>query len=370
MAGRKANNRARRKPNSTVRRKPAGEVLDARDKGRVEQQSQSVHRADLGLMFVHGIGNQKAGRVMHGMARPCIDAMAVLCQPSGYEVHESRQLIPFGVAATEPRVVELQLRGADTTRTVLVAEAIWSDAFPRPNLWSNVVWLLRSLPAVVLLLAPDHRDAAVLDDDSAPNRSLLRLGVMVRQALRLDRWLVAPETQFLLRLAYRLAIGLLLVSLPALLFRAYPVLGALALAAVAVYLGHRANVVGHVVVAASRPAALQKMTDAVRDQLTWLEARCHEVVVVAHSQGGFVCHHVLVERESAPHKVSQFIGVGSGLRPIWLLQQMQDRTIATAAWLMFLASIVGTVIATPIVMAGMAEDTLAFLSVVLATLGR
>jgi pimeloyl-ACP methyl ester carboxylesterase len=59
------------------------------------------------------------------------------------------------------------------------------------------------------------------------------------------------------------------------------------------------------------PAQFDAMITRVSRDLEWLAARCHKVVVVAHSQGAVIAHRAL--RRHRPRNVELFITLGAGL---------------------------------------------------------
>lgn len=295
-------------------------------------------RIDVGVLFVHGIGNQKQGSLLERWGGPCIDDLATLGEAHRFEV--GRVVVGPPAAKGEPRSTTLCLEKAGRTRKILFAEGIWSDAFKRPPWWRCLIWAVRSLPAIVLLFAPDHRDTALVDDNGPVS---FRTEIRRQLANHLRLRIVGTQELVALRLAYRILVGVLLVGLMVAVMVDFPVLTLVVAVVVLAYLASARNVVGHVVVAASEPAQLERIRSRVRACLDWTLDRCDQVVVVAHSQGGFVCHSILdvAADPAASRRVRGLIGVGSGLKPIWMLQQLSRPKLAAAVWATTLATAIG-----------------------------
>jgi hypothetical protein len=309
---------ATRTPNKPTRREPS-------------------ERAEVGVVFVHGIGNQEPGSLLEKWAQPCADALGTLGESRGFVVKRERE--PSATAA-EPQSMMLCLGKAGRVRRVLLTEAIWSDSFQRPPWWRSVIWAVRSLPAVVLLFAPDHRDAALLEDDVPVSFGAELRGQFARH---FRGHLVGASERVALRLVYRVFTGVLLIGLLLVAIAEYHALAVLLAVAMVAYLASARNVVGHIVVAASEASELERIRSRVRGCIDWTLDRCDRVLVVAHSQGGFVCHSILATaaEPSPPKGVRGLIGVGSGLKPIWLLKQLSNSKIAAAVWITTIATAIG-----------------------------
>jgi pimeloyl-ACP methyl ester carboxylesterase len=187
---------------------------------------------------------------------------------------------------------------------------------------------------------PDHRDTALLEDDGPVS---FRTEMRRQLANHLRGRIVGTKERVGLRLAYRIFTGVLLVGLMLVAIAEFPPLAVFLALAVLAYFASARNVVGHVVVAASEPSQLNGIRSRVRDCIDWTLDRCDQVVVVAHSQGGFVCHSILdtAAEPPPPKRVRGLIGVGSGLKPIWLLQQLNRPKIAAAVWITTVATAIG-----------------------------
>ncbi|MEU9851644.1 hypothetical protein [Streptomyces sp. NPDC047985] len=110
--------------------------------------------------------------------------------------------------------------------------------------------------------------------------------------------------------------------------------------ALVVLLSTRLNVADHVIMAAVRDQEREKLLDYLEDRLRWMQGRCDKIVIIAHSQGGFLAHQLMArQRGSNQRKVIRLVGVGSGLKPIWILQQARRPFVAAMAWVLPFASV-------------------------------
>lgn len=316
---------------------------------RTRAKSTQAGIADTAVLLVHGVGHQQHGSLLERMAAPCIDAFECIAGAQGYDVSRHSEGVAPGASApdSEPRSMLVTLVKGSRVHRVLFVEAVWSDCFTPPSRRYRLSWALRSLPAALLLLAPDQRDAEALRTaESMPKPwSADEIKRAVAKALRLDQ-LIGKDELVLVRLAWRVFVGALVMGLLVTTLGGIPVI-VLLLVAVC-YLASRRNVIGHVAMAASADPELDKIRDRVRHCLEWSRRRSRRVVLVAHSQGGFIAHSLLSQPEG-DRPVAGLIGVGSGLKPIWLLRQLNDRAVLLLVWLVIGTVVLGEAIALPMV---------------------
>jgi hypothetical protein len=81
------------------------------------------------------------------------------------------------------------------------------------------------------------------------------------------------------------------------------------------------------------PVQFAAMRTKVARDLNWLQDRCKNVAVVAHSQGAAIAHQVLKDGGDHRDNVRAFITVGQGISKLHLLQRMDwDPRAYRAAW--------------------------------------
>lgn len=98
------------------------------------------------------------------------------------------------------------------------------------------------------------------------------------------------------------------------------------------------NVVEHVRFAVAAGAELEQIQRRVSKTIAEVEQRCDRVWLLAHSQGGFVAHKVLLE---TPHpRVERFTAIASGLRPLKLATLAQNKLWILGGWVHLLGSFI------------------------------
>ncbi|GAA3177949.1 MULTISPECIES: hypothetical protein [Streptomyces] len=285
-----------------------------------KSKQRSTTRWRVGYLFVHGIGNQKPGTALE-WGRATFDALR--------DVHGEQVLAwndqPLAASPEDAAIrhaeVVISLGGGGASRRALFAEALWADKFTtlgRPSIRRTLTFLVASLPLLLWVVGPDRRDLRVL---ASPSRGLQTRGEAGLAQMRL-LWRLLTLTVIATALAY--GISLTAHSLLASAF----LLGLLAW-----FARSRRNLLWHVRVAAIDEERTRLLLAHLHRKVSWMERHCDEVVIVAHSQGGYLMHRVLSPTADRHHpKVRRFIGVGSGLKPITLLKTFDNSRIGPGLW--------------------------------------
>ncbi|MFF4404339.1 hypothetical protein [Streptomyces sp. NPDC001404] len=190
---------------------------------------------------------------------------------------------------------------------------------------------------MLMLIGPDRRDRAFWLDNGQMGKSGF-LGSLFKWLTPLA--FIRPEVRHFMRIAWRLLTLIVLLSASMALVSAYPLVTFVIGLVAVVVLGTRLNLADHVITAAARDAEREALLDYLEDRLRWLERRCDKLVVIAHSQGGYLAHQLLARdggRNQA--KVVRFVGVGSGLKPISVLRWTRRPAVFTVSWLLPFASL-------------------------------
>src|SRR5277367_1766804 len=120
-------------------------------------------KARLGVLFIHGIGQQSKGETLVNWLDPLarwISAWLTGAQPGKMDPADRPGCLVRSTSLTgdEPphAYVEIQapagLAGiAPTASRILVAEAYWAQRFPPPNVHEVTIWLLEIAPMTLLL---------------------------------------------------------------------------------------------------------------------------------------------------------------------------------------------------------------------------
>lgn len=331
-------------------RAQAGKARRKEDALEQKARRQGIGGPRVGYLVVHGVGNQHRDidserSVLRHMGKTIVDPLAKAHGASSViwtdtpECRESSTDWPFGAPAHATAHITVPGHRA---ATVLIAEAVWSDRFRRPSWYLRwlltVIYLVRSLPAVLLLVGPDRRDRSVwVSTETSAKSALLR---SIRNGLWPIGFLTSPDMRHLGRMGWRLLTSLVLLAAFMALLSKHPWVAGGGAAALLALLSTRLNVADHVIMAAVRDKEREKLLDYLEDRLRWMRDRCDKIVVVAHSQGGFLAHQLMARQGGRnQRKVIRLVGVGSGLKPIWILQQARRPSIAAVAWALPFASI-------------------------------
>ncbi|MGW5235276.1 hypothetical protein ACWEQU_23990 [Streptomyces nodosus] len=284
-----------------------------------KSKQRNTARWRVGYLFVHGIGNQKPGTTLE-WGRTTFDALRDVHGEQFLSWRDQPLAASPENAATRHAEVVVSLGGGESHRA-LFAEALWADKFTelgRPSIRRTLTFLVASLPLLFWVVGPDRRDLRVL---ASPSRGLRARGEAGLVQTRLV-WRLLTLAVIATALTYGiwLAARSLLVS-------------ALLLGLLAWFARSRRNLLWHVRVAAVDEGQTRLLLAHLHHKVAWMERRCDEVVVVAHSQGGYLMHRVLSPTADRRHpKVRRFIGVGSGLKPISLLKTFDNSRIGPGLW--------------------------------------
>lgn len=293
----------------------------------------------LGVLFVHGIGEQRRGESLtqwgdalvlwlagsddvfasyrreYGPRFSSVTASGAEVAPDGdsdspAHVELSLEINPGLWAHDAPRE---EWRDAPELRERwLLAEGFWADTVHTPGIASTLRWILMVLPWTLL----SHFDRVA---QRGTRESMLR----------------APGSLWLMLLAVMVLplaplLGIVLVLL--LVLRLAPFDFARNLSAQ--FQRAIAATVGDSMTLLDSPIQRAAIIDRVHAAYKWLEERgCEEIAIVAHSQGAAIAHAMLQER--ACERARLLVTFGSGLRK---LRQMED-SLAKASGTVWIASL-------------------------------
>ena len=259
----------------------------------------------VGVLFVHGAGDHPVGSTLVEFRQPLIAWLDgwLSAGRSASEVQATdrvrpgaAQLLTREADQSAPAHVEIELRSRTDPqpRRWLFAESRWDQAFVPPSFQQVLTWALTAVPWTVLtqFLGPLSDKASQLRP-SIP--SVVRFVVEAILALAL---IVIASV-----LLQALAIAILILSVIP-LDPIRNVVGRLQRFA--------STSVGDLYIVLMSPVQRAALAGAVQRDVAWLRSRgCGKVVVVAHSQGGFVAHQALTDPWHPP--IDLFVTLGSGL---------------------------------------------------------
>lgn len=269
-----------------------------------------------GVLFVHGIGEQKRGDTLIDFAEPVIhwlrDAAKIRRriresnedskQRSGDTIEESPAVLidsvylsptDDGVPAHFEMLTNDHQGGNDCW---IVAESWWANRFRRPSFGSLARWLL----GIGAWMIFSHYGKLI-----RTWRGRLRYVVALRYI---------PESICVAIVAQLLVLILAVFAvMPFIRFRDY-------LSAVLLKL---TGTLGDCYLYTHSPVQKAAAVGRVRDDLSWILKRCEKAVVVAHSQGAAVAHEVVASQASP--KLRGFVTLGSGLGKLTEVSLLDER---------------------------------------------
>jgi len=291
----------------------------------------------LGVLLVHGIGNQKRGKTLTQFGEPLflfleswltnhsggaeLERVSLRDEPGrrrtpahavvrlwhkGAAQDEADDAAPVGpdnaaqegpdnAAQDEVGSPPAGPRPPDETRWLL-AESTWADVFEQPSFGTVATWSLRVVPLFILTQFVDQ-----LSDD-------LRNGRLVRAALSFSYLVLTFPLALLIQLIVLLLLPLSL--LPPLRPVVSPIQRWIS------------AVIGDTYVLMTSRFQFQSMVSTVRDDLAWLADRCDVVAVLAHSQGAAVAHEAV--RQAHEPKVERLITFGSAVSRLKALRFVME----------------------------------------------
>src|SRR5215218_10430573 len=308
---------------------------------QTELKDQAPQEYDLGVLFVHGIGDQQqnstlarfGGSLQRWLGRwlvpdgaPGADRIAP--EPTVEVTAVQRRTADGDTPAHATLLVGRPGQPAAARQRWLLAEGWWAAEASPPTFRAFVRWVLPILPWV----AAEYAVAA------ARRREGERVDPSPTVRTRPQSWL---ERQ-LERLSLAGAVWLLS---PVLALLAMLGCSALALAQRLPVIGKRVNAlaanlvkgVGDAYLFAYDGLARAAMLQRIRRNLDWLddgERRCRRLAIVAHSQGAALCHDLL--RSGALRRddpVDLFVTVGSGVQRLNTLRELHyDAKLRSLGW--------------------------------------
>lgn len=282
-------------------------------------------RADLGVLLVHGIGEQAQGETLTQGTEPILEWVGSWL---------GRELPGHSVIAATPMQASLRPPLLDSKTPahaqVLVGRRIGDDAQGQDWLFAEAHWATQVLPPALAEFTA----------------WLLTRGAWML-LFQLDQWWLAgrPLWRQLLLGPLVLLAWMLLSMLVNLLLLAIALLGLLPIGRVRALayglLKGLAGVIGDAYVLIRHPLQRAAFEDATLRALHWLRSRCKRVAVVAHSQGASIAHGAL-QRPDAP-QADLLVTVGSGIAKLnalrWFERQATlDRAAAFLAPPLLLAA--------------------------------
>ncbi|WP_254991367.1 hypothetical protein [Cyanobium sp. N5-Cardenillas] len=343
-------------------------------------------KQDLGVLFVHGIGQQKRGSTLVGFGEPLFrwfqerfDGIARSWSFTGLRLSQQSDWLarkepgwrgPAGLTDTTKHFETLRslagslamdtaqgplkpleemandaagnfvcarafLRDAQVTTTSKDAPShalLELQALDREGTLHETRWLMAESWWAESFAAPRFRELATWLIAIVPWTMGSHFGVRVRRSVRGIRALsglarfaaVLSLLKNMLLLVFSLPVAVLLeLGIAAIVLLGLLPIPGLSRVLVAIE-GLLASFLGDSLVLVGSPMQQAAMIAQVHRDVTWLSERCKRVAVIAHSQGGAVAHRAL--RGARPPEVALLLTFGSGLRKLEELEQISKES--------------------------------------------
>jgi hypothetical protein len=287
--------------------------------------------ADLGILLVHGIGEQAQAETLTKFAEPIVEWMRdwllreapqgslVVSTPTAAALRPP--LLPLDTPAHARVLIGTARDRAQETAVVqewLFAEAWWGAQVLTPSISSFTMWLVTRGPWLVLF----HFNQRLLASPTLHNGWKWLIGV--------------PLTIVWVVLSLLLTIVLVAASLLAVI----PV--GRVRRAVFMILRRMAGVLGDSYGQLRSPIQRAAFERATLDALRWLRPRCRRLAIIAHSQGAAIAHGAVKIGEP---KADLLVTVGAGIAKLEALRYLErrgplDRLAALLAPLVLVATAV------------------------------
>jgi hypothetical protein len=286
----------------------------------------------LGVLLVHGIGEQPRGDTLLAFGEPLIESLRQWVggrELGSVDVMESK----LGTAQLEPgepahAVLGLSLAGRPKA-TWLLAESWWADEFRRPPFMKLAGWLLTIGPWAIISHA-----SRWLWLGNAPK---------AQRPYQLLKIVAAVPLSWLMQIAVALLTVLAWLPVPALR------------RAVSGFLLRLTGTLGDSYVLLESPVQNAAARRALHRNIDWLAGRCDTVIVVAHSQGAALARLALAERTHP--KVHLLVTFGSGVAKLEELEERSTGRLARTVQAILAVSLLGVALL-PRALSQMEDDDL------------
>ncbi|TFB93198.1 hypothetical protein [Cryobacterium sp. HLT2-28] len=272
--------------------------------------------ADVGVLFVHGIGSQRKGEGLNEAGNALLRWFRALTQVKGFE-KSSAEIGTVTTWLDQPANAELRLSlPHGEIRHWVLAESHWANVFLPPTIASTLRWTFTVSPGLLLSRAVESLAHAFAAWSGFP----LHWWRILIAAM----WLVAVVP---------VSLALIVLLSVLILFRfLIPIAGVRdGLAKLEVLL---TSSLGDSFLFSENAMSRGAMVSKVRSEIDWLADRSNRVIVVAHSQGAAVAVHAL-EVGSA---VDTLITFGAGISQLqWVRSGSDSAATSSVRWLRLIA---------------------------------
>ena len=283
-------------------------------------------RADVGVLFVHGIGAQSKGATLEEGANALRAAVASEARFANADSQPDATLGFVALTDADRATAVMSVYTGSSHQRWLLTESHWADTFRPAGLGVTLRWIFTVSPGLLLSRAVESATVAFYVWFKLPQYWWRILIAVIWLALALPTGIL---------LAAGITLVVLLRSLIPIQF-VKDFLGRLEVIVTAY--------VGDSFLFTANEASRAAMATHVAADIAWLKARSDRLVVVSHSQGAAVTAEAILAT-SAVDSVDTFVTFGAGIGQLdWIRKAEKDTThrkyqnLAFAGWMVTLAS--------------------------------
>lgn len=286
------------------------------------QQTNESKSSTLGVLIIHGIGDQKTGETLIGAASPLFRWFQAKYSNDSQRVSILESHLVEDSETPAHTYFEIQTQDEQQTsidKRLLLVEGLWAKAFYKPKFTRLAFWSFIALPSVVAnqfargLMQIGRQGGRI---QSYPRLTLLLIGHF---GLLLLAVIIQVLIILLLPLALVPGFGKSILDVQNLL----------------------ASFIGDSFIFVSDPIQRSAIITRVAESLDWMAPKCDHIVVLAHSQGAAIAHQLLISPVVNKHKrkISLLLTFGSGLGKLYdLKKELDKKNITRLFGLFFLLS--------------------------------
>lgn len=279
-----------------------------------------LHSTSVGILFIHGIGNQQRGDTLLHFGEPVIRWINSWLEGSS-------------ATGTEVRIIDASLRQADDP--VAPAHALLRIRYRDPQVSEeqdrNRHWLMAESNWAETFVPPSYAQVAKWSVQLFPWAVASHFGEQMQRRMRAAEISgqglakLARSTGNLVSASLFLALGLCLTPVIVALMLLMLILGLVPISwirsAVGSFQRMLASVIGDSFTLLDNEIQAAAIVGRVRRDMLWLSKRCNKVALVAHSQGAAIAHEVIRSlSEEGLDPPELLITFGSGLKKLAMLR--------------------------------------------------
>ncbi|HEX5012857.1 MAG TPA: hypothetical protein VFV72_01770 [Candidatus Limnocylindrales bacterium] len=256
----------------------------------------------VGILFVHGAGEHAIGNTLVNFGQPLMSWISGWLDAGRGVIHEDPQAIETGSGQllvreadeNAPAHVRVTVKPREIPHAWLLAESRWDEAFQPPSFREVVLWAIAIVPWTVLT------QFVVPVIAGATNRRISFFWSVRFAWDFISSAVIGLVVAFLMQIAAVVVVILALIPVPSI----RSLVGRLQR-----WLSFS---VGDLFLVLTSPFQRAALSGAVQRDITWMRKQnCQKIVVIAHSQGGYVAHLALTDPWK--RRVDRFITLGSGV---------------------------------------------------------